>query len=72
MTPKRDLDEVLGLVDQMQDGTYNFWVALGERLLVGQKTYGDSTWHEKDLDQMADEEIMDYYIYRAAKARLRG
>lgn len=65
-------EEMTALGGQMEEQTYALWLEIGKRLLVGQRQYGDFTFHTKDLDKEGAEELMDYIVYRAAQARLKG
>jgi hypothetical protein len=59
------------LATKMMEGTAGLWYRIGERLLIGQERYGDYTFHTKDLDQMAMEELEDFIVYLVAKADQR-
>lgn len=58
----------LQLVGRMGPETARLWCRVGERLLIGQERYGDYTFHTKDLDTMANEELEDLIVYLVAKA----
>lgn len=58
----------LDIAIRMGPETVQLWCRIGERLLIGQERYGDYTFHTKDLDQMANEELEDLIVYLVAKA----
>ncbi len=58
------------LAESMGVETRRLWYRIGERLLIGQERYGDYTFHTKDLNQMAMEELEDFIVYLVAKADL--
>ena len=65
------LDRAKELLDALQPQAGAFWMAIGERLLVGQERYGGFKFADYDLDQMAEEEIEDFIVYIVAKKFLK-
>lgn len=60
------------LASEMGEATFALWMAIGERLVKGEKDYGGFKFEEKDLDLEAMEELMDWVVYRTAKKFLEN
>lgn len=72
MSLKLDSEREREFLDNMDQATYNLWIAIGMRLLKGQKQYGGFKFEEYDLTQMRAEELMDWVVYREAQEYLEN
>jgi hypothetical protein len=68
---KRLMPEIEVTLFELDPEARELWVAIGRRLLHGQKHYGGFKFGEYDLDQMAVEEIEDFIVYRMAKRLIK-